>query len=107
MARGFHVRNNEEGRFPNQGMRYVSDRAQMPRGCMYVPDPTSNPEVSYVFGTIMTPSVARIFRLGRCGSDIELLGEIRLRPLVHTPSKEMAPPVLRALLGKDTATRVQ
>lgn len=79
----------------------------MPRGCMYVPDPTSNSVVSYVFSTIMTPSIARILRLGRCGSDIELLGEIRVRPLVHTPSKKKVPPVLRGLPGKGTATRVQ
>lgn len=74
---------------------------------MYVPDPTSNSVVNYVFSTIMTPSIARILRLGRCGSDIELLGEIRVRPLVHTPSKKMVAPVLRGLPGKGTATRVQ
>ena len=74
---------------------------------MYVPDPTSNSIVSYVFSTIMAPSIARILRFGRCGSDIELLGEIRVRPLVHTPSKKMVSPVLRALPGKGTATRVR
>lgn len=74
---------------------------------MYVPDPTSNSIVSYVFSTIMAPSIARILRFGRCGSDIELLGEIQVRPLVHAPSKKMVPPVLRALPGKGTATRVR